>query len=47
MYSVLYEGLSARDAAEELMNFPAAKREIEVCGETGHAAAILSKLRTD
>ncbi|KAG8986127.1 hypothetical protein FRB90_004201 [Tulasnella sp. 427] len=47
MYSVLYEGRSAHDAAEELMNFPAAKREIEVCSETGHAAAILSKLRID
>ncbi|KAG8978670.1 hypothetical protein FRC05_009942 [Tulasnella sp. 425] len=47
MYSVLYEGRSARDAAEELMNLPAAKREIEDCSETGHAAAILSKLRID
>lgn len=46
MYSLLYEGRDARVCAEELMNYPAQKREIELEKEAvGHAAALLATLR--
>ena len=45
---MLYEGVPAREMAEELMNSPAAKREIEIMTGTGtgQAAILLEKLRS-
>lgn len=48
MYKLLYEeGKTAQECAQELMNTPPAKREIELQEETGQAAALLAKLQIE
>jgi len=41
MYSLLYDGKDPKECAEELMNFPQAKREIELVPQANQVARIL------
>ncbi|KAG8906545.1 hypothetical protein FRB99_006659 [Tulasnella sp. 403] len=45
MYSLLYQGKTARQCAEELMNLPPAKREIDIVSTiSGRAGELIQKL---